>query len=339
MLIISPVATQQDLATYLDELSGGDIGLHPVESPARGLPAHLGRHFELQEGLVFGRQMLFALDRGKQRGLTPTRILADYEALLRALPGAFVVLVLNEMPPYLRRRLIAAGVPFVMPGWQVFLPELLVHLRERQRGQAPAAPTHLGWAAQVVLLRHLLAGDIEPQNLAGVAATCGYTPMAISNAQQQLVGAKLAKLRKVGRSKHLTFQVQGRALWELALPLLRRPWRKLHAVTFEGKPPRTWIAGADALAEGTTLAASRVPHVAMAATALREQLGSGVLTTCPAADEANAMVEAWEYDPSRLATGGVVDALSLFLCLRDDPEERVQIALEQHMDAFRWSAV
>ncbi len=46
-------------------------------------------------------------------------------------------------------------------------------------------------------------------------------------------------------------------------------------------------------------------------------------------EDAQAIVEVWAYSPKSLATGAAVDPLSLFLCFRDDSDERIQAALEQ----------
>jgi hypothetical protein len=47
-------------------------------------------------------------------------------------------------------------------------------------------------------------------------------------------------------------------------------------------------------------------------------------------------IEVWSYDPRVLLDGPTVDRLSLFLSLRDDPDERVQQALQEMMRSFSW---
>ena len=44
----------------------------------------------------------------------------------------------------------------------------------------------------------------------------------------------------------------------------------------------------------------------------------------------------WTYDPRPLAKDGVVDLLSLTLSLQDDPDERVQLALDELRERFPW---
>jgi hypothetical protein len=66
-------------------------------------------------------------------------------------------------------------------------------------------------------------------------------------------------------------------------------------------------------------------------------LDQGVIRKIFQRDEANACIEAWTYDPRLLAADGRVDALSLYLSLRDSPDERVQQQLESLLEAVSWS--
>lgn len=330
------MVTQEALAAYLEQVTNARAALARFPEPLRGLPVYMGRSYELLEGQLFGQKLLFAL--GAAGAQTPTRLKADHEALTRAAEGARVVLVLDGITSSTRQRLVEAGLPFIVPGRQVFLPTMLIDLRERQPRPAPAPPKYLRWAAQLVLLRHLLHDDVQGRMLGEVAATLGYSAMAITKAQRQLVGVGLAELGTRGRSKHLVFDEPKRELWTRARGHLRRPWRKLHTVKMigAGPRPRTWIAGADALAHTSTLAAGRTPTVAMAASDLRHALESGQLSPSPAPDEGDLLVEAWLYSPDRLTETDAVDPLSLYLCLADDPDERVQIALEEELKRLPW---
>ena len=70
----------------------------------------------------------------------------------------------------------------------------------------------------------------------------------------------------------------------------------------------------------------------------------------PSRDEAVAMVELWSYNPefvnlsnstsenhdSGLKRNQLVDKLSLFLSLKDNPDERVQGELKELMESISW---
>ena len=53
---------------------------------------------------------------------------------------------------------------------------------------------------------------------------------------------------------------------------------------------------------------------------------------CSLEEDAKAVVQAWAYDPKLLAISPAVDPLSLSLCFKDDPDERVQMAMEQLLE-------
>ena len=48
-------------------------------------------------------------------------------------------------------------------------------------------------------------------------------------------------------------------------------------------------------------------------------------------------LEVWRYTPGLLAGGNVVDPLSLFLSLKDDEDERIQMELDTLIENIRWS--
>lgn len=63
---------------------------------------------------------------------------------------------------------------------------------------------------------------------------------------------------------------------------------------------------------------------AMRDRALGAALEKGGLLGCGGAEEADAQMESWKYDPGVLAENGVADPCSLYLSLRGYGDERVQ---------------
>lgn len=47
-------------------------------------------------------------------------------------------------------------------------------------------------------------------------------------------------------------------------------------------------------------------------------------------------VEAWWYDPAKLANGGVVDPLSLSLSFQQSEDERIEAAVEEMIQGMQW---
>lgn len=150
------------------------------------------------------------------------------------------------------------------------------------------------------------------------------------------VAAGLCTTRQVGRGVHLAFTAEGKALWQLALPTLRSPVRRIYAVTSPRRTAGIPRAGLTALSRQTALEDDGVPTYAAHDVALSTAVRVGDLTLSDTPEDADVIFEAWRYNPLILGTERVVDPLSLYLSLRDSPDERVQQALETLVGAQRW---
>ena len=69
----------------------------------------------------------------------------------------------------------------------------------------------------------------------------------------------------------------------------------------------------------------------MSAKETRNALAMGQMDICLLEEDATIVVEAWPYAPQILSKGPSVDPLSLYLSMQRDSDERVQMALEQHV--------
>ncbi len=118
------------------------------------LPYFLQEAFEVRELKLLDRQILLAIDQRADRpGLANVRGQLDK---LRQLAGMPVVYVTRTLASYERKRLIEQKVPFLVPGNQLYLPDLGIDLREYFRKPTVAAQTALSPATQAMLIAVLL---------------------------------------------------------------------------------------------------------------------------------------------------------------------------------------
>lgn len=326
--------TNHPLWDYLEMLTGAQI--EPVKVEATGLPLYLRERYVLWKGAVFGREFVFAIDQGGEEAPTATEF-ANHANLLSKTLSAAVALVLPGILPSLRQRLVAAGVPFVVPGSQAFLPLALIDLRERQPRPIRESEHRLAPAAQTVLLYHLQKESLEGWPLSRIAEAVGYSPIMLTQVKAQLAARGLCTVKIEGRTTRIHFNQQRRNLWDAALPFLSNPDRHFHWVRWQNPVEPAVLAGLSALSEATLLAAPRIPTYAIRNKEYRDLLKRGEIYNISQRDEANACIEAWSHDPRLLAEEGRVDPLSLYLTLRDSPDERVQQQLETLLEAVSWS--
>jgi len=145
----------------------------------------------------------------------------------------------------------------------------------------------------------------------------------------------LCEIRRVGRSKFLHFKLSGKKLWKAALPILRSPVRGIKPVRDIAPKLLVMKAGLSALAEKTHINSDQVPTYAIKESTFKKALMNGEVVVVQDRDEATAIVELWAYDP-KFVSNQNIDVLSLFLSLKDDPDERVQGELKKLLEDQSW---
>ncbi|MBI2421410.1 MAG: hypothetical protein HYV27_01180 [Candidatus Hydrogenedentes bacterium] len=329
------MALQRELEGYVERVVGEPCPIQAAPaSITDGIPIYLANVFEILCMKILGHTLTLAMANEHEK--PDLSQLCKYRGVLMERLGVEVILVLPQIASHERRRLIQKAVPFIVPGRQMFLPMLLVDLRESFPGplRTPRKQT-LGWVAQLIVLRHLLANDIVDRPLAQIAGILGYSPMAISQAVDELVSLHVCQRVDQGRSKSLGFEGASRALWRSTSQLMRTPVKKSLCIRDRHlEHLRTFQAGMTALANMTDIVSGRTRTIAMSNTDFNLAVNAGTIENCPFEDDDTCTLQVWAYDPALLARGPEVDRLSLYLSMKNSSDERVQVALEKLSDTL-----
>jgi hypothetical protein len=323
----------QRLLDHLETLSGERPDL--VAEKVAGLPLFLRERYQVLSGHLFGRRFLLALEKEDWEAGSP----GEYEtqaAALRTHLGETVVLVLPLLPSYARNRMVRLGIPFIVPGSQLFLPMAMIDLRERFSQPKPGKGKRLTPAAQCLVLYHLQRHSLEHLPLYKIAVKIGYSPIMLTKVKDELEAADICTTARQGRSITIAFKRHGRHLWEHAQPLLSSPVKKSHWLQWDQPGSPALAAGLTALSQLTDLSDDRLPTYALPFTTFQSNLERGLYRGCRGPEEANLRLESWSYDPGLLGDDTRVDPLSLYLSLRNSPDERVQQQLETLITGFPW---
>ena len=321
---------------YLNEVLGIPTPQEKPWAQASGLPYFLQDAFQFVELELLGRPVVLAITPSNQK-----QSLGDIRARLdkvRAQGEQPVVFVTDALASYERKRLIEQKVPFIVPGNQLYLPDLGLDLREHFRLRAPSTGAPMSPSTQAILISALLnepqASSWHPSRL---ASDMGYTPMTLSRTVRELNAAGLAATRKTGRAQWLHRELPAQEIWEMARPLLRSPVRRtLWAVSDSLPAGRQWrLAGLSALARDSMLTEPRQPVYATTSAEWREALKAGAREAPEPSDYTQAL-ELWIYDPALVPGRDTVDPLSLTLSLQDSTDERVLQALDDLKGQLPW---
>ncbi len=326
---------EQKLAVHLRSVLGLEVTLGSWARSDR-VPLHMRGRYRFASGRLGSWPVVFVLDESNVE--TAPGILGKHLEQVHRLDEPRVVYVRTAISAPHRRRLIAARVPFVVPGQQVYLPDLGIDLRESFPQQQDQRMVFRP-ATQAVLVWGLLQRADGMTGGRALARCLLYSPMTLSRAMDEICAAGLAVDASSGRERTIRWAGPRKEVWErardhLADPVHSRHLIRTHVITTPGL-----AAGLTALSQQTMIDGPTVLVHALGQEAWIALQRTGTIEIVPHREPGTIEVEVWSYDPMLTAVGGPqgqVDPLSLSLSLRSSTDERVEAALAQLMEAVAW---
>lgn len=308
------------ITRYVTLLTGEPLVLQ--DGKPKGVPLALTYSYTFMQGEILGTDCLFAFADGDEYA-SPAKLARHAEILKKAAAGP-VIFIFEVMPAYNRTRLIAQRVNFIVPGKQMFLPDLMLDLGREKK--APVQSTKIPSAAQFLLLYHLEKRSLDGLTGGEISRLLHIPAATVSRAVAWLeVKGVIEKERSKTRPIH--FLLVGKVLWEKVEEYLVSP---VIRIVHSDKDLPGIIAGENALAAKGMLAEADARITAVS----REEYRSIKEETDTL--YGTNIVEVWKYDPAPLSEDGVVDRLSLYLSLKNNPDERIQKELKNMMEEMTW---
>ena len=321
---------------YLNQVLGGENVRVTVSGKSVQLPYFLQDIYEVLTGELLGQQITLACVKGRQP--LAAQQVDQHAKRLRELLDTPVIIALPEIAPGERKQLIALGVAFVVPDRQLFAPQLGMILTERFGAEPRREQELFSPATQALLIWFLNHHPVtETWHPFEEAAALGYAGMTATRAVRELLQFELFELDVRGRAKYLKLQSTRRDLWEKAKPHLRTPVLRT-MWTYDQRIVQVtgarW-AGESALAHLTMLNEPRQQVVALTAEDEQRAKQAGIFFE-PREIADGIAVQVWRYEPGMQAKEKTVDPLSLWLSLRENRDDRIQMALDEIEEKFLW---
>jgi DNA-binding transcriptional ArsR family regulator len=330
---------------YIEET----LGLQPTATPVGKsyldkLPMFINETFKLYQTEMFNTEIILAeLKNEDELSIQQTEKQVQQ---INNLLNQKVVVVLENVQAYHRKRLIEKGINFIVPGKQLYMPDLLIDMRESfVHTKTKQKNEKLLPSAQFLLIYHIIHRNqqwkLEEHPFKDIAQKLGYTPMAITNAIDKLKYHKLIEVEGE-KEKFMRFRYERHELWNIAQEqnMLVNPVIK--TVYVDEKPKELFLlnCNASALPEYTDLNPSRQEYLAIEKTVFYGLQKSNALVN-PNDYEGRYALEVWKYNPMVLVDElpndrPVVDPLSLYLSVKDSTDERLEMALDKILEKFIW---
>ena len=324
------------IKNYLNEV----LALKPrvkAWAKSQSLPIYLRELYTFQSIVLYDQSCLLLCDESDSAPSSKA-LTKHIQQVQKKFEGA-VIYVREQVSAYQRKRLIEEGIAFIIPNNQMYLPPLGLDLREQFKSAKKKVET-LSPVAQVCILDLLLS---EEQLGSSASRSCakllserlGYSIMSISRALKEFSSVDLAETYESCFKDWLNGEVTAdrkRELWEQSQVYLRNPIRKKHWILTDHS--FALKAGESALAEYSNLATGKTQSFAMSSADYKALKEAGEVQEIDFKDDGVVEIEVWAYDPKLLADASKVDPLSLYLSLKDDDDERVQLSLDEMMEGI-----
>ena len=330
---------------YIQEALGIEATAIPIaKSYLDKLPLYITETYKIYKTELYNSEIILAAlktDEGLSIQKTEKTI-----NQIKSILNKKVIVVLENIQAFNRKRLIEKNINFIVPAKQMYLPDLLVDLRESFTSPKTKKKNEkLLPSAQLLLIYHIIHRDeewkLEEQSFKEIAKKLDYTPMAITNAIENLKYHNLVEVRGE-KEKFIRFRHSRSKLWNIAYQqnLLESPVLKSVYVDEIPKGMVLLQSNESALPEYTNLNPGKTLYYAIEKSVFYALQKSNALVN-PNVYEGRYVLEIWKYNPLTLVGGlsddlAAVDPLSLYLSVIDGKDERLEMALEQLIKTHVW---
>ena len=314
---------------YLKKIADIDLKTSPPEKEQmQCLPLIITSAYDCYNAELLGVEVVL-LEPLDIPSCTPALLLKHQQIVTNTI-GKYTIFLLDNISAYTLTRLPAERVNFVVPGRLIFIPSLFIELKKI----SPAYPdeiTIMPPFAQVLVLLQLNGECVENKDLEDLRHRLYTSHSTLRRAIVWLIRNKLVKMNEDKRT--FCFVAERRDLWDLALPKMPSPIERLYFTDVIEEllnEERVRTSGETALSEFSLLSTN---NNVLAVDKAWATIHSNIL------DKRNGTnkIEVWRFSPWLISkNSNLVDPLSLYLCMRDNNDERIQIELDNLLKNFKW---
>ena len=320
------------ITDYLEDLTGYKTRLLThAKGEDKRLPIAIATSYSFYDLEFMETQVTIAIPTGLD-GITPMQ-LAKHQAKMIEAFNHSVIFALESVASYQIARLTQAKVDFIVPGKMVFIPSMLIVLREL-KNTVKEMPEMMPPVAQLLMLYHLETRTIDGLTASEIAELTGLAYPTINVALRWLVTNNCIAL--VGsKQKHVQIMMSKKELWDKSLPLMTSPIERILFTDTKPeesliKPEESLMAGETAMGHYTMLAEPATPVIAIDKATARKN--AAIMNK----EYGDIKVEVWKYSPALLSEDEWADRLSLYLCMKDSEDERIQMECDTLIEEMKW---
>lgn len=310
---------------YLKTVFGEAISVAPYSYPSR-TPYYIRDGYHVQRLSWNGNECVILSPSNVSWRLPTLKKQLEKFQEISDVPCA---LGLENMTALQRRNLLENHVPFVSRSQQVYLPfwgcSFIEQFKTEVTPREKMAP-----GTQLIFMYLYYAKDTDNINLTTLSKTLGLSKATCTRAVNDLTASGLLSHRAAGTSKWIAPAFAKPEFLKKGYARLKSPVERLVYVKEMSVNLPQVQSGIKALSAITMVGAKEQDR----GMAIFKKYSSTIPAKTIQSQEdfedfGGSVVEVWSYDPLLLAQNGHVDDISLLLSLEDDPDERIQMGLDE----------
>ena len=320
-----------NILKYIEKITGKKMDLVELrKDETKNIPFYIMNDYKIWKGKLFEKEVLL-MEKISPAHTTPLQYQKQMRLVEKKLQSP-VVFLLPEIKPYDRNRLIQRQVNFIIENKQMFIPQLLIDVKDYVG--VTLQHTFLQPAAQAMVLYQLQKEKLDGLNYKQIAKRLNYSYLTISRAVENLYRFGICKTEG-GKEKTIVFEINKKELWEKTLPIMRTPVKKTVFINEVLPYNLVFKTNMNALAYYTNINDDGINYYAIShADFLKLKKEEKIKTTSNY--DGDYIVELWRYDPGITTDTNYVDPLSLYLAYKNSEDERIEMALEQIINDYTW---
>ena len=315
------------IENYLSKEAGETVTMKPISIPQR-LPVYMHNRWRCYKVQFKGETLVlaFAIKAATAR-YTPKEVQEQLVVLSKIFKSK-VVFVTDSLLPHDRDRLVVLNQSYMVPGKRYFI-FAESPAEKKMSGRFTPRSGKLSVTATLILLGHLHHKFADTISISDTSEQLSVSRPSVQNAFREMETLSLGERRRKAGTRKLEFAFikHGRELWEACKDHIANP---VH-----------WIRGVNEIPEDAVVAG---PHAILGFEApadLPVEMGVRIRTFAKSGQRTMALSHAkhrlqmWIYKPT-IYGGDRIDALSLWLSLRDNASEAAMAAVDKQVDDFAW---
>lgn len=313
------------IVSYLAKIIGVDVNvLATLKDKLIQLPIVIKDSYVYIDVEIMGIRLTIVFPKDIEN-ITPLQ-LSKHQTKMIEILGQPVVFAIEKIASYNISRLIKGNVNFIVPNKIVFIPDIMFVLRERKT-EIKKVSEEMPPVAQLIVLYNIHVSSLSGKSILEIAEYVQMAYPTVNVALHWLANNNIIDLNGA-KQKEVKFLYEGKDLWEKSLPLMTSPIERI--IYSDIMVEDCVYAGETAMGYYTMLAEPTMPTIAINKKCAKDNSGTFDKNF------GDYKVEVWKYSPRILSNNEYVDPLSLYLSLKDNKDERVQIECDNLIKEIKW---